>query len=58
MFHLGFLMEGTKTIQILTPNMLRVGKINSRALQGPIKLLSSKREFVDNFCTVVLGKSG
>ena len=40
--------DNTELLRILTPNMLRVGKINSRAIQGPIRLPVSKRELLDH----------
>ena len=39
--------DNTELMKILTPNMLRVGKINSRALQGPIRLPVNKREMLE-----------
>ena len=38
--------DNTDLLKIITPNMLRVGRINSRALQGPIRLPTSKREIL------------
>lgn len=40
--------DNTELLKILTPNMLRVGKINNRALDGPIRLPESKREILAN----------
>ena len=40
--------DNTEMLKILTPNMLRVGKINSRALQGPIRLPVDKRELLEH----------
>ena len=40
--------DNTELLKILTPNMLRVGKINSRALQGPIRLPVSKQELLEH----------
>ena len=39
--------DNTELLKIITPNMLRVGKINSRALQGPIRLPINKKEMMD-----------
>ena len=36
--------DNTELLKIITPNMLRVGRINSRAIQGPIRLPASNRE--------------
>ena len=40
--------DNTELLKILTPNMLRVGRINSRAIQGPIRLPVSKRELLEH----------
>ena len=40
--------DNTELLKILTPNMLRVGKVNSRALQGPIRLPASKKELLEH----------
>lgn len=40
--------DNTELLKILTPNMLRVGKLNSRALQGPIRLPVSKKELLEH----------
>ena len=40
--------DNTELLKILTPNMLRVGRINSRALQGPIRLPASKMELLQH----------
>ena len=40
--------DNTELVKILTPNMLRVGKLNSRALQGPIRLPVSKKELLEH----------
>ena len=39
--------DNTELLKILTPNMLRVGRINSRALQGPIRLPVDKKEMLE-----------
>ena len=39
--------DNTELLKIITPNMLRVGRLNSRALQGPIRLPSSKQEMLE-----------
>ena len=38
--------DNTELLKIITPNMLRVGRINSRALQGPIRLPVDKKELL------------
>ena len=40
--------DNTELLKILTPNMLRVGRLNSRALQGPIRLPANKKELLDH----------
>ena len=47
--------DNTELLKILTPNMLRLGRINSRALQGPIRLPTSKREMLDQVEKVYQG---
>ena len=39
--------DNTELLKILTPNMLRVGRINSRALQGPIRLPVDNEEMLE-----------
>ena len=43
----GRCQDNTELLKILTPNMLRVGRINSRALQGPIRLPVNKKELME-----------
>ena len=47
---LGFSFENsdnnTPLLKIITPNMLRLGRLNSRALQGPIRLPSGPRDMM------------
>ena len=38
--------DNTELLRILTPNMLRVGKINSRVIQGPIRLPVNRKELL------------
>ena len=38
--------DNTKTLKMLVPNMLRVGRINSRALDGPVKLSNENRKML------------
>ena len=45
-FSYGRDQNNTELLRILTPNMLRVGKINSRALQGPIRLPVNRQELL------------
>ena len=40
--------DNTELLKILTPNMLRVGRINSRALQGPVRLPTNKKELLQH----------
>ena len=40
--------DNTELLKILTPNMLRVGRITSRALQGPVKLPANRKELLDH----------
>ena len=39
--------DNTELLKILTPNILRIGRINSRALQGPIRLPASKKDLME-----------
>merc|ERR1711940_107911 len=47
---LGFSYENsdnnTPLLKIITPNMLRLGRLNSRALQGPLRLPSGPRDMM------------
>ena len=38
--------DNTELLRMLTPNMLRVGRINSRALDGPIRLPVTRQELL------------
>ena len=38
--------DNTELLKIITPNMLRVGRINSRALQGPVRLAGDNMELL------------
>ena len=38
--------DNTEVLKLLVPNMLRMGRINSRALDGPIKLSSSNKKML------------
>lgn len=40
--------DNTELLKILTPNMLRLGRINSRAIQGPIRLPANKKELLQH----------
>ena len=48
---LGFSYENsdnnTPLLKIITPNMLRLGRLNSRALQGPIRLPSGPKDLMN-----------
>ena len=50
-YNYGRAQDNTELLKIITPNMLRVGRINSRALQGPIRLPSTKQELLDQVDT-------
>ena len=39
--------DNTEILKILTPNMLRMGRINTRALSGPLKLPSGASDMVE-----------
>ena len=47
-FHHGRSGDNTSLLKILTPNMLRVGRINSRSLDGPIKLPAQRMDLLNN----------
>ena len=38
--------DNTKTLKIIVPNMIKTGRINSRALDGPVKLSSDHRKML------------
>ena len=38
--------DNTKTLKMLVPNMLRLGRINSRALDGPVRLSNENRKML------------
>ena len=38
--------DNTKTLKIISPNMLKVGRINSRALDGPVRLSTDHRKML------------
>ena len=39
--------DNTEVLKILTPNMMRMGRINTRALSGPLRLPAGSSEMVD-----------
>ena len=39
--------DNTETLKILTPNMMRLGRINTRALSGPLKLPNGASDMVE-----------
>ena len=45
-FHFSRSADNTPILRILTPNMIRIGRINSRSLDGPIKLPESRMELL------------
>ena len=53
---LGFSFENsdnnTPMMNIITPNMLRLGRLNSRALQGTIRLLSGPSDMMNKVITL------
>ena len=38
--------DNTPVLKMLVPNMLRLGRINSRALEGPVRLSSDNRRML------------
>ena len=38
--------DNTKTLKMLVPNMLKTGRINSRALDGPVRLSNDNRKML------------
>ena len=36
--------DNTPLLKLITPNMLRVGRINSRSLDGPVRLPVNRKE--------------
>ena len=45
-YHYGRSADNTPLLWIITPNMLRVGRVNKRSLDGPIKLPASRMEIL------------
>ena len=45
-FSYGRQQDNTELLKIITPNMLRIGRVNSRALTGPIRLPVDKKELM------------
>jgi hypothetical protein len=45
-YHYSRSADNTPLLRILTPNMLRVGRINKRSLDGPIKLPEKRMELL------------
>ena len=46
-FKFGRDQDNTEVLKILTPNMLRLGRINTRALSGPLRLPTGASEMVE-----------
>ena len=46
-FKFGRDQDNTEVLKILTPNMLRLGRINARALSGPLRLPNGASEMVE-----------
>ena len=44
--------DNTEVLKILTPNMMRMGRINTRALSGPLKLPSGMSDMVERVAHV------
>ena len=44
--------DNTEILKILTPNMMRMGRINTRALSGPLKLPSGMSDMVERVAQV------
>ena len=40
--------DNTPILKMLAPNMLRIGRINSRSLEGPVRLSSENRKMLGN----------
>ena len=40
--------DNTKTLKMITPNILRIGRINSRALDGPVRLSNDTRKMLSD----------
>ena len=45
-FHYGRSADNTQLLKIITPNMLRIGRVNSRSLDGPIRLPESRMDLL------------
>ena len=45
-FHYSRAADNTAALRILTPNMLRVGRVNKRSLDGPIQLPKSRMDLL------------
>ena len=45
----------TELLRILTPNMLRMGRINSRSIQGPVNLPVNKKGLLEHVENVYKG---
>ena len=46
-FSYGRQQDNSELLKIITPNMLRIGRINSRALHGPIRLPVNRKELLE-----------
>ena len=46
-FSYGRQQENSELLKIITPNMLKIGRINSRALHGPIRFPVNRKELLD-----------
>ena len=45
-FHYSRAADNTPLLKILTPNMLRTGRVNQRSMDGPVKLPDSRKEIL------------
>ena len=43
--------DNTESLRILSPNMIRIGRINSRAVDGPVKLSNDSRKMLSDIQT-------
>ena len=43
--------DNTEALKILVPNMLRIGRVNSRAIDGPVRLSNSNRKMLSDIQT-------
>ena len=51
-YHYGRDDDNSALLKIITPNMLRVGRINKRALDGPLRLPKDRGEIMAKVCEI------